>query len=202
MAGHSKWVSIRYRRGTSGKSRDRGRAPRDSARTGGPPSRFRCEGYGPGGAAVMMDCLTDSRERTVAQVRQLLQRYGGSLGANGAVSYLFNQVGLMLFPPGTDEDRLTQSALEAGAEDVVVSSDGTIEVLADPFEFETVRALLLEKGFVPNSAEVTERAATSVRLAGDGAVAMLLLLEALEDLEDILNVYTNAEISDEVLARV
>jgi len=108
----------------------------------------------------------------------------------------------MLYPPGTDEDRLNQSALEAGAEDVVVNSDGTIEVLADPFEFETVRALLREKGFVPACAEVTERAATSVRLAGEGAVAMLLLLEALEDLQDILNVYTNAEISDEVLARV
>lgn len=193
MAGHSKWVSIRHRKGTSGKNHDpAGSGGQGAARTGGAGARFRCEGYGPGGAALMMDCLTDNRERTVAQVRQLLQRYGGHLGASGAVGYLFNQVGLMLYPPGTDEDRLTQAALEAGAEDVVVMSDGTIEVLADPLDFETVRALLRDKGFDPRSGEVTERAATSVRLAGEAAVAMLLLLEALEDLEDIQNVYTNA----------
>jgi transcriptional/translational regulatory protein YebC/TACO1 len=148
-----------------------------------------------------MDCLAE-RERAIARVRQVLQRYGGHLGASGSVDYLFNRVGLMMYPPGTDEERLIQSALEAGAEDVVVNSDGTIEVLADPLEFETVRALLLEKGLSPYSAEVTERASTSVRLTGEAAVSMLLLLEALEDLEDIQNVYTNAEISDEVLAGI
>lgn len=160
------------------------------------------EGYGPGGAAVMMECMTDNRERTVAQIRQVLLRYGGNLGAHGSVSYLFNQVGLMIYPPGTNEERLIQKALEAGAEDVVPNSDGSIEVLADPLEFETVRALLQEGGFVPAVGEVTERAATSVPLTGEAAEAMLHLLESLEDLDDILNVYTNAEIPDEVLARV
>lgn len=196
MAGHSKWVSIRYRKGTQP---GRSRAPAQAVMRSG--ERFRCEGYGPGGAAVLMDCLGE-RERAITRVRQTLQRYGGHLGAGGSVDYLFNRVGLMLYPPGTDEESLIQSALEAGAEDVVVNSDNTIEVLADPLEFETVRALLLEKNFAPDTAEVTERASTSVRLAGEVAVAMLLLLEALEDLEDIQNVYTNAEISDEVLAGI
>ncbi|HZO23874.1 MAG TPA: YebC/PmpR family DNA-binding transcriptional regulator [Steroidobacteraceae bacterium] len=164
--------------------------------------RFRCEGYGPGGAAVLMECLTDNRERTVARVRQILQRYGGHIGARGSVDYLFNHVGLLVYPPGTSEERLIQSALEAGAEDVVVSSDGSIEVLADPLEFETVRALLVESGSAPAFAELTERAATPVPLSGDAAVGMLLLLEALVDLDDVQNVYTNAEISDEVLARI
>lgn len=202
MAGHSKWASIRHRRNAQRAVAGKGRGAQSGAGTGSPMLSVRYEGYGPGGAALMMDCLTDSRERTGARLRQILVRHGGNLGAHGSVSYLFNQVGLMIYPPGTNEERLIQVALEAGAEDVVPNSDSSIEVLADPIEFETVRALLTGSGFVPAIAEVTERAATSVPLAGDAAVAMVRLLEALEELDDIQNVYTNAEISDEVLARV
>jgi transcriptional/translational regulatory protein YebC/TACO1 len=116
------------------------------------------------------------------------------------VSYLFHIVGLMTFPPGTDEARLMQVALEAGAEDVVTSADTSIEVLADPVEFETVRAILTENGFVPTTAEVTERASLTTPLSGEPAVSMVRLLEALEDLDDVRDVYSNVEISDEVLA--
>jgi len=164
--------------------------------------RFRCEGYGPGGAAVLMECLTDNRERTVARVRQILQRYGGHIGARGSVDYLFNHVGLMVYPPGTDEERLMRAALEAGAEDVVPNSDRSIEVLADPMEFETVRAILTDRGFVPAAAEVTERASLTTPLSGEPAERMMRLLETLEERDDVRNVYSNVEISDEVLARI
>jgi len=172
------------------------------ARPGVAMEGVRYEGYGPGGAAVMLDCLTDSRNRTGAEVREAFSAHGGHLGAAGSVGYLFNEVGLMIYPPGTSEERLIQVALEAGAEDVVPNADGTLEVLADPIEFETVRALLERSGFVPDTAEVTQRAATSAVLAGDAALSMAQLLGALEDLRDVQNVYTNAEIPDEVLALV
>jgi transcriptional/translational regulatory protein YebC/TACO1 len=115
------------------------------------------------------------------------------------VSYLFHTVGLMTFPPGTDESRLMQVALEAGAEDVVANADTSIEVLADPVEFETVRAILTQRGFVPASAAVTERASIATPLSGRAAELMVHLLEALEDLDDVRDVYSNVEISDEVL---
>ena len=162
----------------------------------------RYEGYGPGGAAVMVDCLTDNRNRTVAEVRHVFSKYGGNLGAEGSVAYLFNPVGLLIYPPGTDEDRLMEAALEAGAEDVVVNDDGSIEVVTDPAEFEAVRARLGERGLVPADAQVTQRAATSMALTGEAAESMTRLLDALEDLDDVQNVYSNAEIPDEVLARV
>jgi YebC/PmpR family DNA-binding regulatory protein len=163
---------------------------------------IRYEGYGPGGAAVMVDCLTDNRNRTVADVRHAFAKYGGNLGANGSVSYLFNQVGLMTYPPGTDESRLMQVALEAGAEDVVPNADGSIEVLADPAEFDTVRAIITDGGFAPETAEVTQRASLCTPLAGEAGELMVHLLEALEDLDDVQSVYSNVEISDEVLARI
>jgi transcriptional/translational regulatory protein YebC/TACO1 len=124
------------------------------------------------------------------------------VGAQGSVSYLFHTVGLMTFPPGTDESALMQVALEAGAEDVISSADTSIEVLADPVEFETVRAILSENGFAPSTAEVTERASLATPLSGEAAELMLRLLEALEDLDDVRDVYSNVEISDEVLARI
>jgi transcriptional/translational regulatory protein YebC/TACO1 len=161
---------------------------------------IRYEGYGPGGTAVLVDCLTDSRERSAAQVRRALREHGGALGAKGSVSYLFNPVGLMIYPPGTHEERLTRVALEAGAEEVVTNGDRSIEVLIDPIEFDTVQALLTSKGFIPATALVTERASTSVLLTGEAAVSMLRLLESLVDLDDTQSVYTNAEIPDEVLA--
>jgi YebC/PmpR family DNA-binding regulatory protein len=164
--------------------------------------RVHYEGYGPGGAAVMVECVTRDRTRVGAEVRRAFVQHGGQLGADGSVSYLFNTVGLLTYPPGTDEERLMQVALEAGAEDVVPSADTSVEVLADPIEFATVRAVLTHHGFAPATAEVTRRAATSLELSGNDAEAMVQLLEALEGLEDVRDVYSNVEISDEVLARL
>ena len=169
---------------------------------GGAFEAVRYEGYGPGGAAVVVDSVTDDRGRTGSAVRHIFTRYGGNLGAQGSVSYLFHQVGLMMFPPGTDEGRLMQVALEAGAEDVISNGDTSIEVLADPVEFETVRAILTEKGFEPATAEVTERASMATPLSGEAGELMVKLLEALEDLDDVRDVYSNVEISNEVLARI
>ena len=152
---------------------------------------MRYEGYGPGGAAVLVECVTTDRIRIGAEVRRAFVQHGGQLGADGSVSYLFNTVGLLTYPPGTDEERLMQVALEAGAEDVVPSADTSVEVLADPLEFATVRAVLTHHGFAPASAEVTRRAATSLELSGDDGVAMVQLLEALERLEDVREVYSN-----------
>jgi transcriptional/translational regulatory protein YebC/TACO1 len=118
------------------------------------------------------------------------------------VKYLFNTVGLMTYPPGTDEERLMRAALEAGAEDVVPNADSSVEVLADPMEFEVVRAALAQRGFEPATAEVTERAGTTLELSGEAAVLMVQLLEALEGLDEVRDVYSNVEISNEVLARV
>jgi YebC/PmpR family DNA-binding regulatory protein len=198
MAGHSKWANIQRREGAQARRRCRPLA-RD-ARAGLETVRY--EGYGPGGAAVMVECLTDDRGRMGATVRRTFQQHGGQLGANGSVSYLFNIVGLMTYPPGTDEERLMRVALEAGAEDVVPNADTSVEVLADPLEFATVRAVLTHHGFAPATAEVTQRAATSLELSGETAQAMVELLEALEGLDDVRDVYSNVEISDDVLARV
>ena len=162
----------------------------------------RYEGYGPGGAALMVDCVTADPSRTVADVRQAFAECGGSLGASGSVAYLFNQVGLMTYPPGTNEDRLMAVALEAGAEDVLASADGSLEVLTDPLDFETVRARLMADGFAPPDAEITQRAAVIAPLQGQAAEFMVRLLDRLEELEDVQDVYSNAEIPDEVLARV
>jgi transcriptional/translational regulatory protein YebC/TACO1 len=159
------------------------------------------EGYGPGGAVVMVECITADRKRMGAEVRRTFVKHGGQLGADGSVSYLFNTVGLLTYPPGTDEGRLMEVALEAGAEDVVPNADTSVEVLADPVEFATVRSVLTHRGFAPATAEVTRRAATSLELSGEDAVAMMQLLEALEGLEDVRDVYSNVEISDEVLSR-
>jgi transcriptional/translational regulatory protein YebC/TACO1 len=162
----------------------------------------RFEGYGPDGAVVVVDCVTEDRNRTGSKIRDAFTRYGGNMGAQGSVSYLFHTVGLMTYPAGTDEARLMQVALEAGAEDVILNADTSVEVLADPVEFETVRAILTENGFAPATAEVTERASTSTPLSGMAAELMVHLLETLEDLDDVRDVYSNVEIADEVLARI
>ncbi|MGH8294545.1 MAG: YebC/PmpR family DNA-binding transcriptional regulator [Steroidobacteraceae bacterium] len=151
---------------------------------------------------MLIECITDDRNRTRADLRRAFSEHGGHLGAEGSVSYLFNHVGLMIYPPGTDEERLIRAALEAGAEDVVSNSDHSIDVLADPMEFETVRAILTDHGFVPATAEVTERASLTTPLSGESAQRMVRLLETLEDLDDVRNVYSNVEISDQVLARI
>jgi transcriptional/translational regulatory protein YebC/TACO1 len=169
---------------------------------------IRCEAYGPGGAALIVDCRTDSRDRTVArvraQVREIVRAYGGYPAARGAVSYLFNEVGHLVFPAGTQVARLTEVATQAGAEDVIASGapQPLLEVLTDPIDFETVRVALQAAGFVPISAQVTYRASIRVPLQGEAAVTMVHLIKNLKDLNDVENVYTNAEIPDEVLARL
>jgi YebC/PmpR family DNA-binding regulatory protein len=160
----------------------------------------RYEGYGPGGVAVMVDCMTDNRKRTVSDVRHAFSKYGGNLGADGSVGYLFNHVGVLSYPPGAPEDRVIEVALDAGAEDVVTNDDGSIDVLTSPADFETIRDAMAAAGLAPESAEVTMRAATSVRLDGEHAASMVKLLEALEDLDDVQSVYSNADISEEILA--
>jgi YebC/PmpR family DNA-binding regulatory protein len=194
MASHTKWANIRNRTLPSGRVNGVAHA------NGVAPIRF--EGYGPGGAAVLVECVTDDHNRTRADLRQAFSEHGGHLGAAGSVSYLFNHVGLMTYPPGTDEERLIHAALEAGAEDVVANSDRSIEVLADPMEFETVRAILTDSGFAPAAAGVTERASLTTPLSGEPAERMVRLLESLEERDDVRNVYSNVEISDEVLARI
>jgi transcriptional/translational regulatory protein YebC/TACO1 len=159
---------------------------------------IRCEAYGPGGVALIVECRTDNRDRTIAQLRQVVREHGGYLGARGSVSYLFNEVGQLTFAPGTDAVRVAAIALAAGAEDVIPAP---LEVLTDPIEFDTVRAALQAAGFVPASAEVTHRASITVPLTGEAAIVMLHLIEALKDLKDVENVYTNVEIPDEVVAR-
>jgi YebC/PmpR family DNA-binding regulatory protein len=163
---------------------------------------IRYEGYGPGGAAVMVDCMTDNRNRTVADVRHAFSKFGGNLGADGSVAYLFNHVGLLSYPAGSNEDAIMEAAIEAGAEDVAVDSDKSIEVLTDPNEFEAVRDAMRAAGFAPESAELTMRATTSAELGADEAASMIKLLEMLEDLDDVQNVYSNADIADDILEQL
>lgn len=161
---------------------------------------IRYEGYGPGGTAVMVDCMTDNRNRTAADIRHAFAKFGGNLGADGSVSYLFNHVGLLVFPPGSDEDAIMAAAIDAGAEDIVVDDDKSIEVLADPAEFEAVRDAMRDAGFAPEVAELTMRAMTSAELELQEASSMIKMLDMLEDLDDVQNVYSNADIRDDVLA--
>ncbi len=163
---------------------------------------IRYEGYGPGGTAVMVDCLTDNRNRTVAEVRHAFTKFGGNLGADGSVNYLFNQVGQLMFPPGSDENAIMEAALDAGAEDVIADVDASIEVLTAPSDIERVRDEMFAAGFEAESAEITMRASTSAELGVKEAGSMIKMLEVLEDLDDVQEVYSNADISDEVLAEL
>ncbi|MCZ6911834.1 MAG: YebC/PmpR family DNA-binding transcriptional regulator [Proteobacteria bacterium] len=161
---------------------------------------IRYEGYGPGGVAVLVDCLTDNRNRTVAEVRHAFTKYGGNLGADGSVAYLFNHVGQISLPGGVNEDQVMEVALEAGAEDVISNDDSSFDVITDPLEFESIRDALAAAGLAAESAEVTHRASTSAELGEKDAMRMIKLLEVLEDLDDVQNVYSNADISEEILA--
>ena len=163
---------------------------------------LRYEGYGPGGAAVLVECMTDNRNRTVAEVRHAFSKFGGNLGADGSVAYLFNHCGVLVYPPGSDEERILELALEAGAEDVVSDEDGSVEVLTAPGDFESVSAAMQAAAMVPESAEVTMRPSTSAPIEEDHAPTMLKLLDMLEDLDDVQNVFTNAEIDEEILDRL
>ena len=162
----------------------------------------RYEGYGPGGVAVMVDCMTDNRNRTVAEVRHAFSKYGGNLGADGSVAYIFNKVGVLEYSSGSDEDAVMEAALEAGAEDVVANDDASTDVLTDPVDFDSVRDIMTTAGLEPDNAEITMRAATSMTLDEKDAAAMMKLLETLEELEDVQQVYSNAEIPDAILERL
>lgn len=162
----------------------------------------RYEGYGPGGSAVMVDCLTDNLNRTVAEVRHAFAKFGGNLGTNGSVAYLFNEVGQLLYPVGCNEDAITEAAIDAGAEDVVVDADHSIEVLTDPLDFETVRDRMIAAGLEPENAEITMRASLHAELDTDTAESMIKMLDLLEDLDDVQRVYSNADISAEILAQI
>jgi YebC/PmpR family DNA-binding regulatory protein len=156
---------------------------------------IRYEGYGPAGAAVIVDTLTDNRTRTVAEVRHAFTKHGGNLGAAGSVAFLFKHCGQLLFAPGTAEDRLMEAALEAGADDVVAHDDGSLEVLTDPYEFTRVKAALEKAGFKAELGEVTMKPASDTEMAGEDAVRMQKLLDALEGLDDVQDVYTTAAFS-------
>src|SRR3990172_1500421 len=156
----------------------------------------RYEGYGAGGAAVMVDCLTDNRTRTIAEVRHAFTKNGGNIGADGAVAYLFRHCGQFVFAPGASEDKVMEAALDAGAEDVVANEDGSIEVICTPAEFENVKAGLEKAGLKPDAAEVTMKPASEVALAGEDAQKMRNLLDALEGLDDVQDVYTTAALDE------
>jgi YebC/PmpR family DNA-binding regulatory protein len=156
--------------------------------------QIRYEGYGVHGAAVMVDCLSDNRTRTVADVRHAFTKHGGNLGTDGSVSFLFKHCGQLVFAPGTDENRLMEVALEAGAEDVIDNDDGSIEVISAAQDFVGVREALVKAGLKPDFAEVTMKPTTEVALAGEDGVRMQKLLDELESLDDVQDVYTNAVI--------
>ena len=157
---------------------------------------IRYEGYGIGGAAIIVDTMTDNRVRTVAEMRHALSKHGGNLGTEGSVAFQFKHCGQLIFAPGTSEDRVMEVALEAGAEDVLTDEEGAIEVLTTPADFEAVKNALEAAGLVAEMAEVTWRAENSVSLAGDEAAKMQKLLDILEDLDDVQNVFHNAEFED------
>ena len=160
----------------------------------------RYEGYGPGGTAVMVECLTDNRNRTVGDVRHAFSKSGGNLGTDGSVAYLFRKVGIISFNDEVNEDAVIEAAMEAGADDVVSHDDGSIDVITLPDDFLTVKEALMAAGFAPENAEVTMNADTKTELDAEAAEKMLKLLERLEDLDDVQDVYSNADISDDIMA--
>jgi YebC/PmpR family DNA-binding regulatory protein len=156
----------------------------------------RYEGYGPGGIAVLVECTTDNRNRTVSEVRHAFSKNGGNLGTDGSVAYLFTKTGLFVFAPGSDEEKIMEEAIAAGAEDVEVNDDGSIEVLATPEEFEGVKSAFKDAGLEPEVAEIVQRPATETELSGEDADTIEKLIEMLEDLDDVQEVYTNAVFAD------
>jgi YebC/PmpR family DNA-binding regulatory protein len=157
---------------------------------------IRYEGYGIGGAAIIVDCMTDNRVRTVAEVRHAFSKYGGNLGTEGSVAFQFKHCGQLVFAPGTSEDKVMEVALEAGAEDVITGDDGSIEVLTPPAEFEAVKNALEAAGLKAEIAEVTMRAENTITLEGEDAQRMQKLLDVIEDLDDVQDVFHNAELAE------
>jgi len=155
---------------------------------------IRYEGYGINGAAVIVDCMTDNRTRTVADVRHAFSKYGGNLGTDGSVAFLFKHCGQLVFAPGTDENKLMEAALDAGAEDVIGNDDGSLEVITGPYDFIAVKEALARAGLSPEFAEVTMKPSTEVDMTGEDAARMQKLLDAIESLDDVQDVYTTAVI--------
>jgi len=160
----------------------------------------RFEGYAPGGVAVMVDCVTDNRNRTVADVRHAFSKHGGKMGTDGSVSFLFSYTGVLTYSAETDEDALMEAAIEAGADELVTNDDGSMEVLVAPEQFEAVRDALVAEGLTPQEAEVTMRPMREVAVTGDDAERTLKLLEMLDDVDDVQNIHTNASFGDDALA--
>ena len=160
---------------------------------------IRYEGYGPGGTAVIVDCMTDNRNRTASEVRHAFSKHGGNLGTDGSVAYLFSKQGILSFGPGADEEAIMEAALEAGAEDVITNDDQSVDVVTAPEAFEEVKNAIIKAGLSPDNAEVTYSASTSAELDRETAEKLLRMVETLEDLDDVQDVYTNADISDEIL---
>ena len=157
---------------------------------------IRYEGYGINGAAVMVDCMTDNRTRTVADVRHAFSKYGGNLGTDGSVAFLFRHCGQILFPPGTNEDKLMEAALDAGADDVITNDDDSIEVVTGPYDFVVVRDRLAAAGFKAEFGEVLMKPVTEVMMTGEDALKMQKLVDAIEALDDVQEVYTTASTDD------
>lgn len=176
-------------------------AKRGAGESGGDNyEEIRYEGYGPQGAAIMVDCMTDNRNRTVSEIRYAFNRNGGNMGADGSVAYLFDRKGVLTFSPEVDDEAVLDPALEAGAEDLVEYEDGSFEVLTAPDDYRQVREAVETAGFEPADADVTMRPATIVELSGDAAQTCLKLIDALEDIDDVQNVYTNVEFDEASLS--
>ncbi|WP_426192852.1 YebC/PmpR family DNA-binding transcriptional regulator [Massilia sp. DWR3-1-1] len=156
----------------------------------------RYEGYGIGGAAIIVDCMTDNRVRTVAEVRHAFNKHGGNMGTEGSVAFMFQHCGQLLFAPGVDEDKLMEAALEAGADDVIADEEGGFEVLCDPFAFAAVKEALDKAGFKAEVAEIIMKPATETVIGGDDGIKMQKILDALENLDDVQEVYTNVLIEE------
>ena len=163
---------------------------------------IRYEGYGPSGIAIMIDCMTDNRNRTVAAVRNVFTKRGGNMGTDGSVAYLFNKKGIISYPAGTDEDTIMEAALDAGAEDIVTHDDGTVDVFTAPEDYAAVKDALDQSSLEANSSEVTMHPETRVALDVQDAGKALAMIDAFEDLDDIQDVYTNADFSDDVMAQL
>ena len=162
----------------------------------------RYEGYGPGGTAIMVDCLTDNRNRTVGEVRHALTKAGGNLGTDGSVSFMFNKTGIISYSDSVDEDAVMEAAMEAGAEDIISHDDGSIDVMTSPEDYLSVKEAMVAAGFEPENSEVTMDAENKIELDAKSAEKILRLIDVLEDLDDVQDVYSNADISEEVMAEV
>ena len=163
---------------------------------------IRYEGYGPGGVALIVDTMTDNKNRTVAEIRHVFSKFGGNLGTDGSVSYLFTKIGLISLQNEVDEDTIMEAALEGGAEDIVTNDDNSIDIITNPDNLVDVKEAILAAGFKPENTEVTMRASTTNELDKKSAETMIRLLDALEDLDDVQKVYSNAEIPDDILAEL